>query len=99
MFIADVGALAMGSTTYEWILDHEFKGKDPSEWKWPYDIPCWVFTHRQLPVVPDAKLEFTSGDVAPVHEQMVEAAATGMSGSSAGAISPVSSRTRGCWTR
>ena len=22
-FIADVGALAMGSTTYEWILDHE----------------------------------------------------------------------------
>ena len=27
-FIADVGALAMGSTTYEWILDHEFKGKD-----------------------------------------------------------------------
>ena len=74
VFIAEVGALAMGSTTYEWILDHEFKGKDPSEWKWPYDIPCWVFTHRQLPVVPDAKIEFTSGDVAPVHEQMVEAA-------------------------
>ena len=23
-FIADVGALAMGSTTYEWILDYEF---------------------------------------------------------------------------
>ena len=57
----------MGSTTYEWILDHEFKDKDPAEWKWPYDIPCWVFTHRQLPVVPDAKVEFTSGDVAPVH--------------------------------
>ena len=58
-FIADVGALAMGSTTYEWILDHEFKGKDPAEWKWPYDIPCWVFTHRKLTVVPDAKIEFT----------------------------------------
>ena len=64
----------MGSTTYEWILDHEFEGKDPAEWKWPYDIPCWVFTHRELPVVPDAKIEFVSGDVAPVHEQMVEAA-------------------------
>jgi dihydrofolate reductase len=73
-FIAEVGALAMGSTTYEWILDHEFKDKDPAEWKWPYDIPCWVFTHRQLQVVPDADIEFTSGDVAPVHEQLVEAA-------------------------
>src|ERR687898_3117339 len=73
-FIADVGALAMGSTTYEWILDHEFKGKDPSEWKWPYDMPCWVFTHRELTVVPDAKVEFTSEDVSTVHEKMVAAA-------------------------
>jgi dihydrofolate reductase len=73
-FIADVGALAMGSTTYEWIIDHEFNGKDPSEWKWPYDIPCWVFTHRQLPVVPDAAVEFTSAEVATVHAQMVAAA-------------------------
>jgi dihydrofolate reductase len=73
-FIADVGALAMGSTTYEWILDHEFADKDPSEWKWPYDAPCWVFTHRQLRVVPDAKIEFTSADVAAVHKEMVAAA-------------------------
>jgi len=73
-FIAGVGALAMGSTTYEWILDHEFKDKHPSEWKWPYDIPCWVFTHRDLPVVPDAKIEFASGDVAPVHAELVRAA-------------------------
>jgi len=62
-FIAGVGALAMGSTTYEWILDHEFAGKDPTEWKWPYDIPCWVLTHRQLPVVPNARIEFTSADI------------------------------------
>ncbi len=73
-FIAGVGALAMGSTTYEWILDHEFSGKDQSEWQWPYDIPGWVFTHRQLPVVPEAPIEFTSADVATVHEQMVAAA-------------------------
>ena len=70
-FIAGVGALAMGRTTYEWILDHEFAGKDPADWKWPYDIPCWVFTHRQLPVVPDARIEFTSEDVATVHAEMV----------------------------
>ena len=73
-FIADVGALAMGSTTYEWILDHEFADKDPAEWKWPYDVPCWVFTHRQLPVAPHSGVEFTTADIAPVHEEMVSAA-------------------------
>src|SRR5262245_46247932 len=73
-FIADVGVLAMGSTTYEWVFAHEFAGKDPSEWKWPYDIPCWVFTHRDLTVVPGAEIEFTSDDVAVVHAQMLEAA-------------------------
>jgi dihydrofolate reductase len=73
-FIAGVGALAMGSTTYEWILDYEFADKDPAEWKWPYDIPCWVFTHRQLPVVPGARIEFTNADVATVHREMVAAA-------------------------
>jgi dihydrofolate reductase len=73
-FITGVGAIAMGSTTYEWILDHEFAGKDPAEWKWPYDIPGWVFTHRELPVVPEAQIEFASGDVAAVHAEMVRAA-------------------------
>ena len=73
-FIAEVGAMAMGSTTYEWILDHEFKDKDAAEWKWPYEIPGWVFTHRQLPVVPDARIEFTSADIATVHRAMGDAA-------------------------
>ena len=73
-FIAGVGALAMGSSTYEWIIEHEFEGKDPSEWKWPYDLPCWVFTSRELQVVPAADISFVRGDVGPVHEQMVEAA-------------------------
>jgi dihydrofolate reductase len=73
-FIAGVGALAMGSTTYEWILAHEFADKDRSEWKWPYEIPCWVFTHRELQVVPGAQVELVQGDVAPVHAEMVAAA-------------------------
>jgi dihydrofolate reductase len=73
-FIAEVGAMAMGSVSYEWILDHEFAGKDPSDWEWPYDIPCWVFTHRELRVVPEARIEFTSADIAAVHEEMVAAA-------------------------
>jgi dihydrofolate reductase len=73
-FIAGVGALAMGSSTYEWILDHEFAGKEPSEWRWPYELPSWVFTSRDLPVVPGADITFASGDVVPVHAAMVEAA-------------------------
>jgi dihydrofolate reductase len=66
-FIAEVGALAMGSTTYEWIIDHESAN-------WPYDLPSWVFTHRELRVVPNAQVEFVSGDVAPVHDEMARAA-------------------------
>ena len=73
-FIAEIGAMAMGSTTYEWILDHEFADKDQAEWKWPYEIPCWVFTHRQLPVVPSARIEFTNEAIATVHERMADAA-------------------------
>jgi dihydrofolate reductase len=73
-FIAGVGAMAMGSTTYEWLLEHELAGNDPAAWKWPYDIPCWVFTHRQLQVVPDSRIEFTCADVARVHKEMAAAA-------------------------
>ena len=73
-FIAGVGAMAMGSTTYEWILDHEFAGKDPADWRWPYDVPGWVFTHRALAVLPQAQIELTSADIATVHREMVAAA-------------------------
>jgi dihydrofolate reductase len=65
----------MGRTTYEWVFEHEFAGKDPSEWKWPYDVPSWVFTHHEVTLVPDAQIELASGDVASVHERMLEAAA------------------------
>jgi dihydrofolate reductase len=73
-FISEVGALAMGSTTYQWILDYESKDMDPAEQRWPYDVPCWVFTHRDLRVMPGAQIELTSEDIATVHERMVGAA-------------------------
>ena len=73
-FVAEVGALAMGSTTYEWILGHEFSGGDLTDGKWPYEQPCWVFTHRELPAVPGADIRFVRDDVLPVHREMVEAA-------------------------
>ena len=74
-FLAGVGALAMGSTTYEWLLEHELEGREPADWNWPYDVPCWVFTHRELQVVPGAAITFTSDDVAAVHAELLAAAA------------------------
>ena len=67
-FIAGVGALAMGATTYEWVLEHD-------SGPWPYSQPTWVFTHRDLPVREGGgPITFTQADVATVHEQMSEAA-------------------------
>lgn len=73
-FIAGIGALAMGSTTYEWLLDHLERPGGPPQ-SWPYEQPAWVFTSRSLPVVPSADVRFVRGDVRPVHQQMAEAAA------------------------
>lgn len=75
-FFAGVGAFAMGATTYEWVLDHEGLLSSPQKWREYYgDVPAWVFTHRSLPAIPGARLQFVSGDVRPVHSAMTEAAA------------------------
>ena len=55
-FIAGVGALAMGSSTYEWVIEHEFADKDPSEWKWPYDAPVLGLHEPAAQVVPGAEI-------------------------------------------
>ncbi len=71
-FIKKVGAIAMGSTTYEWILEHENLLEHPE--KWPYEIPVWVFSSRNLPAVGGADIRFVSGDVVTVHNEMVKIA-------------------------
>ena len=74
-FFADVGAMAMGATTYEWVLDHDHLLDHPEKWHAYYgETPCWVFTHRTLPPVPGADIRFAQGDVRPVHEEMTQAA-------------------------
>lgn len=74
-FLAKVGAFAMGATTYEWVLAHEQVLAHPEKWRqWYGDVPGWVFTHRDLPPVPGANITFVSGDVRPVHAEMVRAA-------------------------
>jgi dihydrofolate reductase len=74
-FIAQVGALAMGASTYEWMLRHVINAGSPLHGPWPYAQPAWVFSHRPLPSVAGADIRFVSGSVQPVHTQMVQAAA------------------------
>lgn len=69
-FIQDVGALAMGAATYEWMLRHVVKLDTPAPEPWPYAQPTWVFTTRNLPRVPEADIRFVRGDVRPVHALM-----------------------------
>jgi dihydrofolate reductase len=75
-FFAEVGAMAMGATTYQWVYGHERLGENPTKWThWYADVPCWVFAHRELPVIEGADVRVVQGDVRPVHEAMTEAAA------------------------
>jgi dihydrofolate reductase len=74
-FIKDVGALAMGSATYEWMLRHVVGPEADHPEPWPYQQPVWVFTSRTLPTVPGADIRFARGGVRQVHEEMVKAAA------------------------
>ena len=71
-FVAEVGAMAMGSTTYQWVADHTGFLDEPS--KWEYTIPTWVFSSRELPVPEGLDIRLVNGDVRPVHSEMVEAA-------------------------
>lgn len=73
-FIRDVGALAMGSTTYEWMLRHVVGPTATRPQPWPYQQPVWIFSSRDLPAVPDADIHFARGDVRPVHKEMAAAA-------------------------
>lgn len=42
-FFAGIGAIVMGATTYEWLLRN-------LDGPWPYSMPAWVMTHRELPL-------------------------------------------------
>jgi dihydrofolate reductase len=65
-FMPSVGVLVLGSTPYEWVLDAEGGS-------WPYDVPTFVFTHRDLPAAADG-VRIVSGDPAG-HRAAIERAA------------------------
>lgn len=67
-FIAEVGALVMGSTTYEWMRNNADAVIAETGSAWPYTQPTWVFTKRTLPRIEGADLRFAQGDVRPVYD-------------------------------
>lgn len=69
-FADRIGALAMGATTYRWLVDHLAASGEP----WPYHQPTWVFTHREQPPIAGADVRFTEDPVANVHARMTAAA-------------------------
>ncbi len=71
-FMRSVGALVMGASTYRWLLENDESAAE----SWPYEPPCWVFTHGDLGSS-SGDIRFVRGPVAPVHDEMVAAAGDG----------------------
>lgn len=69
-FMAGVGAIVMGRTTYEWVREH----LQTAGGGWPYAIPTTVITHAQLPGIDGADIRFAHGEVAPIHTALTDAA-------------------------
>lgn len=68
-FYEDVGALVMGSATYEFVLNLE-RG-------WPYDgKPAWVLSSRELPAPESegADVRIVNAGVPELYEEMIAAA-------------------------
>jgi dihydrofolate reductase len=72
-FYEGVGALVMGSATYEFILGHMAGGGG----EWPYKgKPTWVLTSRDLPRPegPDARVRIGPARVSDIYDQLITAA-------------------------
>ncbi|BCI50964.1 dihydrofolate reductase [Mycolicibacterium litorale] len=67
-FADTVGALVMGSATYEWIVKNQ-----PGQWM--YQQPSWVLTHRPGIVADGHPVQTFQGEVTDLHPKLVSAAA------------------------
>lgn len=67
-FIKSIGAVVMGSATYEWIVENH-----PG--KWMYEQPSWVVTHRPQIIIEGHPVQTFDGDVGELHPKLVSAAA------------------------
>lgn len=74
-FLSGIGVLVQGSSTYEWVVEHEDLIAHPEKWPAYYGSrPTFVFTTRELPLVPGADVRFVRGDVVEAWDAIVAAA-------------------------
>ena len=66
-FVAEVGALVMGSSTYEWIVKNQ-----PGQWM--YAQPSWVLTTRPEIVQDGHPVHTFAGDIPVLHDELLAAA-------------------------
>ncbi|MBD3779577.1 MULTISPECIES: dihydrofolate reductase family protein [unclassified Cellulomonas] len=77
-FLAGVTVLVLGSTTYEWVVEHEDLVAHPERWPGYFGRrPLFVFTTRELPVPEGVDVRFVRGPVAQVLPRIREAAGDG----------------------
>ncbi len=75
-FIDRIGVMVEGSSTYEWVLDHERLLERPERWQESYGaLPTFVFTSLTLPVPAGADVRFVSGSVTDAWDEIRAAAA------------------------
>jgi dihydrofolate reductase len=74
-FLEGIGVIVMGSTTYEWVLEHERLLEHPEKWQASYgERPSFVLTSRDLALVPGARLALHSGAIDELWPSILEAA-------------------------
>jgi dihydrofolate reductase len=74
-FMDGVGVQVMGSTTYEWLVDHENLIEEPEKWAGFFgSMATEVFSSRDLPLPPGADVGILRGSVSDHISHILERA-------------------------
>ncbi|MDN3495925.1 dihydrofolate reductase family protein [Planococcus sp. APC 4015] len=74
-FLAGVGVLVQGSSTYDWVVEHEDLVAHPEKWPQYYgDRPTYVFSNRDRRGILGADVRFVRGDVRDSWSEIRDAA-------------------------
>lgn len=78
-FLAEVAVIVMGSSTYEWVVEHQRLVEDPAAWTRMYGSrPTFVFSSRARPAIEGADIRFASGAVVAAWDEIRDAAGAGI---------------------